>query len=183
MNAMTAENLRSAFGGESQAHMRYKVWAKKADDEGFKNVGRLFRAISYAEEVHAQNHFKALKDEKGDFLVASGAGFGIGTTSENLQAAADGEKFEVEQMYPSYLRVAEMQGEKLAAKFMHYALEAEKTHEELYLKAKSSVDEGKDFDINDIHICEVCGYTTVDGAPDRCPICGVKSDKFKVFSK
>ncbi|EOC99662.1 rubrerythrin family protein [Caldisalinibacter kiritimatiensis] len=183
MNAMTAENLRSAFGGESQAHMRYRVWAKKAEEEGFKNVATLFRAISYAEEVHASNHFEALKDEKGDFLVASGSGFGLGTTSENLQAAADGEMFEVEQMYPAYKAVAEMQGEKLAARFMHYALEAEKTHAELYLKAKDSVDEGKDFNIDSVHVCEICGYTTIDEAPDVCPVCGAKIEKFKAFSE
>ena len=64
MNEMTATNLRSAYGGESQANMRYKVWGARAREEGFPNVARLFEAIAYAEEVHAGNHFHALADEK-----------------------------------------------------------------------------------------------------------------------
>lgn len=183
MNQMTAANLRSSYGGESQAHMRYKVWGAKAKEEGFANVAKLFNAISYAEQVHATNHFKALKDEKGDFLVASGAGFGLGSTSENLQGAIDGEVFEVEQMYPSYLSVAQMQGEKRAEVSMRYALEAEKTHVDLYTKAKEAVDQGKDVELGDIHVCEVCGYTVEGEAPDTCPICKVKKEKFKTFSE
>ncbi|MTI69161.1 MAG: rubrerythrin family protein [Firmicutes bacterium] len=181
MNAMTAENLRSAFGGESQAHMRYRVWAKKAEKDGFKNVATLFRAISYAEEVHAHNHFRALKDVKGDFLVASGAGFGLGTTSENLQAAKDGEDHEIEQMYPAFKKVAEAQGEKKAMRSMHFAEEAEKTHSELYQKAKDAVDAGNDFDIDGVYVCDICGYTVVDEALDVCPVCGAKKEKFTAF--
>lgn len=101
MNEITAANLRSAFGGESQAHMRYIVWGKKAEEEGFPNVARLFRVISYAEEVHASKHFHELANVSGDFLVASMAGFGLASTSENLQGAIDGENFEGEQIYPS----------------------------------------------------------------------------------
>ena len=110
MKAMTAENLRSAYGGESQAHMRYRIWAAKADEDGFPTVGRLFRATSDAEETHATLHFKALKDIKGDFSVTSGGGFGLSSTSENLQAAIDGEMFEVNEMYPAYIAVAEKIG-------------------------------------------------------------------------
>jgi len=183
MNAMTASNLRSAYGGESQAHMRYKVWGEKALQEGFPKVAVLFNAISYAEEIHAKSHFRALKDEKGDFLVASGAGFGLGTTSENLQAAKEGEDFEIEQMYPAYIKVAEMQEEKRAVASMQFAIEAEKTHSELYAKAKEAVDSGKDFEIEDVHVCEVCGYTVVNGALDACPICGAKKEKFRAFTE
>ena len=182
MNAMTAENLRSSYGGESQAHMRYKVWGEKAAKEGFANVARLFDAVSYAEEVHATNHFKALKDEAGDFSVTSGAGFGLSSTSENLQGAIDGENFEIEQMYPAYLAVAELQEEKKAITSMRFALEAEKCHSVLFTSAKEAVDAGKDFEVGDIHVCPVCGYTSGD-AEEVCPICGVKKDKFKVFPK
>lgn len=183
MNEMTAANLRSSFGGESQAHMRYKVWATKAEKEGFPNVARLFTAISYAEEVHASNHFDALGDEKGDYLVTSMAGFGLADTSSHLQWAADGEHFEIHQMYPAYLEVAKMQGEKSAIRSMHYAIEAEKVHEKLYLEAKKAVDNGEDYDIEDVHICDVCGYTAIDGAPDVCPICGAKKEQFTSFTK
>ncbi|KPU27242.1 Rubrerythrin-2 [Caloranaerobacter sp. TR13] len=183
MNAMTASNLRSAYGGESQAHMRYKVWAAKAEEEGFSNVARLFRAVSFAEEIHATSHFKTLKDEKGDFSVTAGAGFGIGSTSENLQGAIDGENFEVEQMYPAFIEVSKMQGEKRATISMQYAYEAEKTHAALFTKAKEAVDSGKDVEFGDLHVCEICGYTVEGEAPEKCPICGVKTEKFKTFSK
>lgn len=183
MNEMTAENLRSAYGGESQAHMRYRIWADKAKEEGFPNVARLFIAVSYAEEVHATNHFTALANVDGDHLVASMGGFGIGSTSENLKGAADGEHFEIHQMYPAYLAVAKMQKERAAMTSMHYALEAEKVHERLYLEAKKAVDNGEDYDIEDVHICDVCGFTAIDGAPDVCPICGAKRERFTAFTK
>jgi len=180
MNEMTAANLRSAYGGESQAHMRYKVWGEKAAKDGFTNVAILFQAISFAEEIHAKGHFRALKDVKGDFLVASGAGFGLGTTSENLQGAIDGENFEVEQMYPAYINIAKMQEEKRALIYMNYAIEAERTHSALFSKAKEAVDQGKDFNISGVHVCEICGYTLTE-TPDVCPVCGAKKEQFRVF--
>lgn len=181
MNGMTAQNLRSAFGGESQAHMRYKVWADKAEKDGFPNVARLFKAISFAEEVHAKGHFRVLKEEAGDFAVTAGAGFGIGSTSENLEAARNGEMSEVEQMYPAFIAVAEMQGEKAAVKSMKAALEAEKLHAELYAEAKKAVDAGKDADFAEIYVCPVCGYVVANNAPDKCPICGAKKESFIIF--
>lgn len=181
MNDMTAQNLRSAFGGESQAHMRYKAWGEVALKDGFPTVATLFRAVSYAEEIHAKGHFRLLKNVKGDFLVASGAGFGIGTTSENLQGAANGELFEVNQMYPAYIAVAEAQGEKAAVGLMKNIIEAEKTHADLYLRAKEYTDAGKDAEFTNIHVCEVCGYAAEGEMVDKCPICGATKDKFTVF--
>jgi len=183
MNEMTAANLRSAFGGESQAHMRYLVWGKRAEEEGFPNVARLFRAISYAEEVHASNHFHELADVKGDFLVASMAGFGLTSTSENLQGAIDGENFEIEQMYPAYLAVARDQNERNAIRSFHYALEAEKIHSAMFSEAKQAVDSGKDMDLDDVQICSVCGHTRQGDAPDRCPVCGQPREAFVAFTK
>lgn len=178
MNAMTAENLRSAFGGESQAHMRYRIWGDKAKKDGFQTVSRLFMATSDAEEVHATLHFKALKDEAGDFLVASGAGFGLGSTSDNLQGAINGELHEVNQMYPAYIAVAEMQEEKAAISAMRFAIEAEKVHAELFTKAKEAVDLGKDLEVKVIELCPVCGYITFSEAEDKCPICNAKKELF-----
>ena len=181
MNAMTAENLRSAFGGESQAHMRYRIWASKAQKEGFPTVERLFLATSDAEEIHATLHFKALKDQAGDFLVASGAGFGLGTTSENLQGAIDGELHEVNQMYPAYIAVAEMQEEKSAIAAMKFAIEAEKVHADLFTKAKEAVDAEKDLQAQVIELCPVCGFITLTGEEDQCPLCKVKKELFIAY--
>ncbi len=166
MKKMTEENLKGAFAGESQAHMKYMIFAEKAEEEGFKNVSRLFRAIAFAELVHARNHLKTL-------------GL-IGKTEENLQKAIDGETFEVEEMYPAYNAVADVQEEKNAKRSFTWALEAEKIHAGLYEKAKQAVKEGKDIEIGDIYICSVCGYTSTQQV-ERCPICGASSDKFRKF--
>lgn len=167
MHPMTKDNLRSAFSGESQAHMKYLIFADKAEEEGFKNIARLFRAIAYAERVHATNHLNALN--------------GSNLTIDNLDIAIEGENYEVQEMYPAYKAVAELQDEKKAVKSMHYALEAEKIHSALYSEAKDAVKGGSDLDLGEIHICPVCGHTVVGKAPDRCPICGIQGDKFKRF--
>jgi len=182
-NEITAENLRSAFGGESQAYQRYIVWGRVAKEDGFSKVGLLFKAVAYAEEVHAGNHFEAHSNIEGDFLVASGAGFGIGSTSENLEGAIAGENFEIEQMYPSYYLVAKDQNEKDALKSFHYALEAEKIHSKLFNEARGKVDNGEDYDLEYVSVCEICGNTVKDGTPDKCPICGATKEQFKEFRK
>ncbi len=167
MHEMTKQNLQNAFSGESQAHMKYLIFADIAEKEGKLNVARLFRAIAYAERVHAGNHLKVFG--------------GIGTSVDNLPVAISGEHFEVEEMYPAYLAEAEKQGEKNAARSAHYALEAEKIHETMYKKTKVAVDANKDIDSVDFYVCPVCGFTAENEYPDFCPICGVKKEMFKKF--
>ncbi len=181
MHGMTAENLRSAFGGESMAHMRYVIWADKAEKDGFPNVARLFRAVSFAERAHATGHFGAMKDVAGGFTVAAGGGFGLGTTSQNLQGAIDGETFEITEMYPAYLAVAEMQGEKAAQRSMSWAMAAEKIHAEMYTTAKKAVDAGRDVTIGPIQVCGLCGHTLEGDAPEKCPVCGAPRKHYKAF--
>ncbi|WP_331618348.1 rubrerythrin family protein [Serpentinicella sp. ANB-PHB4] len=182
MNAITETNLKSAFGGESMAHMRYIQWGNAAKKEGFPNVSNLFKAIAYAEQVHASNHFSELKNQVGEAAVTAGAGFGLTTTSENLQGAIEGEDYEVEQMYPAFMAVAELQGEKGSMRSFKYAIEAEKTHSALFTVAKQAVDNGQDFTYDTVHVCDVCGYTLTDDVPDNCPICRVKKEMFTVFN-
>ena len=182
-NDMTAQNLRSAHGGESMAYQRYTVWGQKAKEDGYPNVALLFEAISYAEQVHAGNHFEALDNCMGDFQVTSAAGFGIGSTAENLEAAKEGEDYEIDQMYPTYSLVAKEQKENEAVRSFHYALEAEKIHSTLYGEAREAVLDGKDYELESVSICEVCGHTVVDGTPDECPICGAPKEEFEVFEK
>ncbi len=182
MNEMTAANLRSAYGGESQANMRYKVWGTRAREEGFPNVARLFEAIAYAEEVHAGNHFHALADVNGPFLVASMAGFGLKSTAENLQGAINGENYEVQQMYPAYMAVAWEQNEKNVIRTFRYALEAEKIHAALFAKAKEAVEAGNDMLPDTVQICEICGHTRLGEAPDKCPVCAKGRELFRAFT-
>jgi rubrerythrin len=182
MHPMTSENLRSAYGGESMAHMRYMIWADKAEKDGFPNVARLFRAVSFAEQAHATGHFNVMKDVAGGFSVVAGGGFGIGTTSQNLQGAIDGESFEIAEMYPAYLAVAEAQGESAAHRSMTRAIDAEKIHAAMYTTAKKAVDAGKDAAFGPIQICPVCGHTIDGEAPDKCPVCATLKNRFKTFA-
>jgi len=167
MRAMTNKNLNDAYAGESMAHMKYAIWADKAEAEGKPQVARLFRAVSYAERVHATNHWKTLGNVLG--------------TADNLQHAMDGENYEVQEMYPAFKAVAELQGEKGAIRSTYWALETEKVHAKMYDKAKHSVLEGKDYGTQKIWVCPVCGYTGEGDEPDLCPICNAKKSTFKVF--
>ena len=181
MNAMTQDNLRSSFGGESQAHMRYNIWGPVATKEGFPNVGRLFSATAAAEQVHATLHFKALKDIAGDFSVTSGGGFGLGNTSVNLQGAIDGETHEFTQMYPAYIAVAELQNEKTALSAMRFAIEAEKVHAKLFTEAKEAVDAKKDLEVDKIYLCPICGFISLTGEEETCPICHAMNSLFVAY--
>jgi rubrerythrin len=181
MPEMTASNLRSAFAGESQAHMRYLIHGDEAEREGFTNVACLFRAIAYAEQVHATNHFEQLLDAWGAGLTVAGAGFGLGPTSENLEVAIAGEEFEVAEMYPVYKAAAELQQEKEAVRSFDWAWQAEQIHAAMYREAKEAVAMGRDYDIGLIYICSVCGHTVAAEAPDRCPICNAKEDDYHEF--
>lgn len=182
-NGMTIDFLRSAYGGESMAHMRYLQWGEHAKKEGFPNIARLYVAIAYAEQVHAHNHFRVLSQETGGHTVTAGGEFGIASVPENLQWAIDGELGEVNQMYPVYYNAAEFQGEKDAMQSFHYALEAEKIHADLFKQAQDASKQGKDFPETGevIYICPVCGFTGIGEAPDNCPVCGVKKALFKDF--
>lgn len=182
-NAMTADFLRSAYGGESAAHMRYLIWGDAAEKDGYPNIGRLFKAIAYAEQVHATNHFNVMKDLVGDATVTAGAVFGKTDIVENLQGAIDGENHEVDQMYPVYLESAKYQDEKDAQKSFHYALEAEKIHAKMFKEAQDKAKDGKDIGDETIYICPVCGFTEIGEHVDKCPVCGVKREMFKDFPK
>ena len=167
MRKMTEDNLKNAFAGESQAHMRYLIFAEKADKEGFPNVARLFRAISHAEQVHATNHLEVLGMIRG--------------SSDNLQVAIDGETYEVSEMYPVFNAVAKLQEERGAQRTTDWALQAEKIHARMYQKAKRAVEGRRDIELASVYICDKCGYTVEDEAPDRCPVCGASKELFRKF--
>jgi rubrerythrin len=167
MREMTKENLKNAFAGESQAHMKYLAFAQQAEREGKTNTARLFKAIAFAEQVHAINHLKALGQ--------------VVKTADNLQAAINGENFEVDEMYPAYDAVAELQEEKNAKKSFYYAIEAEKIHSVMYSEASEKVLKGEDISDEAIFVCPVCGHTIKKEAPEKCPICNLPKDKYVKF--
>jgi len=177
---MTETNLRSAYAGESQAHMRYLIYADRARERGFLSVARLFTAVSYAEKVHASNHYRNI-ESRGATQTVGGAIFGTRNPVEDLQAGIDGETFEINEMYPVYIATARFQGEKGAETSFSWALAAEKIHVTLYQKAKQAVVQGRDMALGPMQICSVCGYTVEGDAPERCPICNATREKFAAF--
>lgn len=181
MKQMTQQNLINAFGGESQAHMRYLHFGEQARDEGFNHVARLFRAISHAEYVHAGDHYRELCHLKGGFVANSMAAFGPGDTSKNLDLSIAGEEYEINEMYPTFIEVAKFQGEKGAQRSFEWSYSTEKLHKELFEKAKGFVEKGEDVQLEAVQVCSVCGYTLEGDAPDQCPLCKAAREKFVAF--
>lgn len=167
LNAMTQESLAAAFAGESQAAEKYLVWAEQAEAEGYPNVGKLFRAISFAETRHARNHLRVMG--------------GIKSTAENLLAAFEGESFEVDEMYPAYHEIAKLQGNHQASRAINYALKSEADHKAQYTDARSAVTAGRDIEDAQVNVCLACGHTIIGDAPDKCPYCGAGKDLYRTF--
>jgi rubrerythrin len=163
----TSENLKNAFAGESQANRRYTAFAQKADEEGFSQVAKLFRAAAEAETVHALNHMRALGEVK--------------STADNLETAISGETFEYKKMYPDYLKTAKNEQNTQAAWSFNVANQVEQVHANLYSKAAKALKDGKELPKTDYYVCSVCGNTVENEAPEKCPVCGnPKSKYFKV---
>ena len=160
----TTENLKAAFAGESQANRKYLAFAKKADVDGYPQIAKLFRAAADAETVHAHAHLRVLGGVKG--------------TVENLEAAIEGEGVEFKEMYPGYVAEAEADGNRAAGRTFRFALDVEKVHYDLYSGALKAAKTGEDLPAASIHVCDVCGYTVAGGAPDHCPVCGAKKERF-----
>jgi rubrerythrin len=161
----TSENLKEAFAGESQANRKYLAFAKKAQQDGFGQVAKLFRAAAAAETVHAHAHFRVMG--------------GVKSTEENLQAAIVGEGFEFQQMYPKFVSDAQEEGNKPAVQSFQRALAVEEIHYGLYSKALETVKSGSDLPQTKLFVCQVCGNTVEGSAPEVCPICGSPGKQFE----
>ena len=160
----TMENLQAAFAGESQANRKYLAFAQKADEDGYPQVARLFRAAAEAETVHAHAHLRVMG--------------GINDTVKNLEEAIAGEGHEFEEMYPGFLAEAQTEGMKPAEFSFKNALAVEEIHHGLYTKALEAVKSGSDLAGTQIYVCPVCGNTVEGSAPKTCPICNVPGSKF-----
>jgi len=182
MKKMTEQHLINAFGGESMAHMRYLHFALQAEREDFGNIARLFRATAHAEFIHAGDHFDELSHLNGGFTAQSTGVFGPSDTLKNLELAIAEETYEVEEMYPSYIEVAKLQGENGAQRSFEWALGTERMHKALFEKGRFAIETGRDVELGAINVCGVCGYTVEGGAPDRCPLCGVIRERFTSYA-
>jgi len=168
LDPMTDEVLHRAFAGESQAAEKYLVFAEQAEDEGFPIIGRLFRAISFAETRHARNHLRVMR--------------GIDSTAGNLLAAFEGESFEIDEMYPAYRQIARSQKNHQAVRSTSYAMKAEVDHKSMYADARERALAGKDIDDLPVSVCLICGHTVIGDVPDKCPVCAASREQYRTFS-
>lgn len=158
----TEDNLKEAFSGESQANRKYLAFAKKADDEGYSQVARLFRAAADAETVHAHAHLKVMG--------------GVRDTAANLKEAVQGETYEFENMYPKMIEEAKTEGNEEAANSFKYANAVESIHAGLYTKALDNLGDNEEVEY---YVCQYCGNTVEGEPPEKCPICGAPRSMFK----
>ena len=154
----TAENLKEAFAGESQANRKYLFFAEKADEAGNEQIARLFRAAAEAETIHARNHLRVMGEIKTD--------------KENLEAAVSGENYEFTKMYPAFIEQATSEKNQAAVRSFDLANKVEQIHHVLFQGALKSLASGKSFPEKTYFVCQVCGNTVEGAAPEKCPVCG-----------
>lgn len=166
MTDKTEKNLAYAFAAESKASARNATFAKKADMEGYHQIAHLFRAVSEAESVHARRYLMLMRGK-------------IGSTEENLEIAFRNEiKANVEE-YPKLIEAAAAESHKAALKAFSHSRDVESQHADLYKKAINDMIAERE---TEYYVCQVCGYISEDEAPDKCPICGAVTEKFKPIS-
>ena len=169
----TEKNLLKAFAGESQAKNRYTFFSKKAKEEGFEQIAELFMITAMQEEQHAKQFFKFLEGGPVEITATYPAG-SIGTTTENLKAAAMGENEEWTDIYPHFAEVAEKEGFSKVATAFKLIAKVEKEHEERYKKLLDRVEKGKVFEREEETewVCRKCGYVHKGKkALKNCPVC------------
>ena len=180
--SQTEKNLLAAFAGESQARNRYTYFASQAKKEEYEQIRAIFEETANQEKEHAKREFKFLEGGEVEIAAAFPAGV-IGSTIDNLKAAAAGEHYETTEMYPEFAEVAEKEGfGEIAEVFRNIAV-AEKRHEERYLALAKNIEEGKVFkkDAPVRWVCRNCGYVHEGAeAPEICPACAHPQAHFEV---
>ena len=167
----TEQNLMTAFAGESQARNQYSYFASKAKKEGYEQIAAIFQETADNEKEHAKIWFKLLN------------GGEIGTTAENLNAAADGENYEWTDMYAEFAKIAKEEGFDHIAYLFEEVGKIEKEHEERYLKLLENVKDGKVFEAGEVKIwkCRNCGHIVIGkNAPEICPVCSHPKAYFEI---
>lgn len=167
----TEQNLMTAFAGESQARNKYTYFASKAKKEGYEQIAAIFQETADNEKEHAKLWFKLLN------------GGAIGSTEENLKAAAAGENYEWTDMYAEFAKTAKEEGFARIAYLFEEVGKIEKEHEERYLKLLENVKEGKVFEAGEVKIwkCRNCGHIVVGtSAPEVCPVCNHPKAFFEI---
>jgi len=164
MEEMILAALRQAYVGEAKAALRLKVFAQKAEDEGYRQIAKLFRVIAFSEEIHGSRALKVLKEIK--------------TTEENLAASFESEKKVAEVAYDQFVKMAEKAGDKAALLHFSQSRDVEETHANLYKQAMNHFMEERE---TAYFVCRICGYVADGILPDECPVCGAKKEQFVRF--
>jgi len=187
----TLENLMKAFAGESQARNRYTYFAGIAKKEGYKQIEAIFLETAENEKEHAKRFYKHITDKLGleepiPVEITADYPVSLGSTYQNLKAAAAGENEEHSDLYPTFAKVAEEEGfPEIAHQFKKIA-EVEVAHEKRYLKLAENVDNGKVFkkEKKTLWKCRNCGYIHEgDEAPEMCPACAHPVDHFELLAE
>ena len=160
----TDENLKAAFAGESQANRLYLAFAKKAEEEGYTQVAKLFKAAAEAETIHALNHVQIIGK--------------VQSTIDNIGTAITGETLEFKEMYPSFLATAKQENNKQAVWSIDVASKVEQVHANLFQKVLENLKNMKELEKVDYYVCSVCGNTVEWSPPNKCPICGSPKEKY-----
>ena len=179
----TEKNLLKAFAGESQARMRYDYFAKQAKKEGLEQISAIFAETALNEKEHAKKFFKYLEGRDVEITAKYPAGK-IGTTLENLKAAAQGEHEEWSELYPTFAKIADEEGFPDIAKRFRNIAKAEEAHEARYKKLYEHLESGKVFKREGVQIwrCRNCGYLHEgEEAPEICPSCDHPRAHFEEF--
>ena len=181
--SVTEKNLLAAFAGESQARTRYTFFANVAKKDGLEQIAAIFTETSENEKEHAELFFKHLQGGDAQISATYPAGI-IGTTAQNLKAAAAGEKLEWGTLYPGFAETAEKEGFKDVAATFRLVGRVESNHEARYLKLLANVETGQVFKKTAAvkWKCRNCGYV-LEGkeAPAKCPVCAHEQAYFELF--
>ena len=164
MDERLLDVLHQAYTGESKATLRLKVYAEKAEQEGYPQLAKLFRVISFSEELHGKRALRLLKE--------------IRSTEENLAASFESEAKVAGVAYDDFIKLAEETGNKPASLYFSQSRDVEEIHAKLYKEAMDHVLEERQ---TTYYVCDVCGYVSDGILPEECPICGAKKDRFVTF--
>lgn len=161
MDEKTRDAVYQAYAGESKAALRLKVYAEKAQEEGYPQLAKLFRVISFSEELHGKRALKLLKE--------------IRSTEENLADSFESETRVAGVAYDSFIKYAEEAGDRASSLYFSQSRDVEEVHAKLYKEAMDHVLEERE---TVYYVCDVCGYVSDGTLPEECPVCGAKKDRF-----
>ncbi len=165
MDEKIREALQQAYVGEAKAVLRLKMYADKAEQEGYKQIAKLFRVIAFSEEIHGKRALRVLKEIK--------------STEENLAASFESEKAVAEIAYDRFVKMAEAAGDKASLLHFSQSRDVEETHANLYKQAMNHFMEERE---TVYYVCKVCGYVADGVLPDECPVCAAKKEQFETFN-